>query len=133
MSYKYLDAATLKGETITKIEQKGGDEIHFRTESGKMFRMFHYQDCCENVRIHDIKGNLQSLVGWPLRVAKEETSTEWPSDVPKPEYGESFTWTIYTFEALLEAVVIRWLGESNGYYSEAVQIEELTAQGRIFD
>ena len=86
--------------------------------------MFHEQDCCESVTIHDIIGKLESLIGSPLISASEETRSEWPADVEKPEDCDSFTWTVYRFATEKHRVRIRWLGESNGYYSESVQIEE---------
>jgi hypothetical protein len=122
MSYKYLDAAALRGETITEIAQIGDDRIELATASGKRYAMYHEQDCCESVTIHDIRGDLQSLVGKTLQVAREDATTDWPADVPKSEYTESCTWTTYTFDD----VVIRWHGESNGYYSESVQISEIS-------
>lgn len=126
MSYKYIDAAALKGKTITEISKNVGDEIRFKTDDGKQYSMNHHQDCCESVSIHDIVGDLQSLVGSPLELADEQSSHEWPEDVETPDYLDSFTWTTYRFKAeKSELVLIRWLGESNGYYSESVQIDEI--------
>lgn len=122
---KYLDAAALRGKTITAISKIGDNHIEITTDDGKRYAMLHYQDCCESVTIHDIVGDLQSLVGAPLVVAYEEADSEWPADVEKPEYTESFTWTRYFFETDTAKVRIRWHGESNGYYSESVQIEEI--------
>ena len=125
MDYKYYDAATLRGKIITAISQIGNDRIEIATDEGKKYAMLHVQDCCESVEIHDITGDLQSLIGAPLVVAREEANSEWPDDVKKPEYCDSATWTQYFFETSTAKVRIRWLGESNGYYSESVQIEEI--------
>ncbi len=122
---KYHDAAALRGKTITAISQVGNDRIEITTDDGKKYALLHEQDCCESVTIHDITGDLQSLVGSPLLVAREEADSEWPDDVEKSEYTESFTWTRYFFETETAKVRIRWHGESNGCYSESVQIEEL--------
>lgn len=126
MSYKYLDAAALRGKTITSIVQIGSDRIEMATDDGKRYIMHHSQDCCESVFIHDIWGKLDSLIGSPLITASEETSPEWPAGVEIPEYQpESYTWTIYRFAVEGHCVRIRWLGESNGWYSESVDIEEI--------
>lgn len=120
----YLDAAILRGKTIKAIRQVGDDRIEIET-TRKSYAMFHSQDCCECVAIHDIKGDLQKLVGDELIVAREETASERPADAEKPEYeDESCTWTTYYFETAKHKVRIRWHGSSNGYYSESVQIAE---------
>ena len=126
MSSKYLDAAALRGKTITVISQIGDDRIEITADDGKRYAMLHEQDCCESVTIHDITGDLPSLVGAPLLVARERTSKAWPRDVAKPCWREeSETWTSYFFETEKTKVRIRWHGRSNGYYSESVQIEEI--------
>ncbi len=124
----YLDAAIFRGQTIKRIEQKpmaDGEGIEFETEDG-VFAMFHSQDCCESVVIYQIDGNLQSLVGSPLVVAKEDSGPDRPRKVEKPEYpDESETWTVYIFETATAKIRIVWHGSSNGYYSESVQISKI--------
>ena len=108
----YVDV--LLGKTLTKIEQSGDDELYFNTSDGEVFKMYHEQDCCEHVYIEDIIGDLDDLIGTPLLMAEEVTERgklgEWDSQ----------TWTFYKFATVKGYVTIRWLGESNGYYSESV-------------
>jgi hypothetical protein len=104
----------------------GDDQIIFICESGKMFSMCHHQDCCESVSVEDICGDLSDLIGVPILKAEESTNEgENPDGVPIKEYQDSFTWTFYRLSTIKGNVVIRWYGESNGYYSESVYFEEV--------
>ena len=123
MSYKYYDAASFRGKTISAIEKVADDEIRFSLDDGTKYRMYHSQDCCESVSIHRIEGDLASLVGAVLFTSEEESVRDeipaWGDDTAYS--GESYTWTRYRFNL----VDIIWHGSSNGYYSESVQIEEI--------
>jgi hypothetical protein len=98
-----------------------GDEMVFKSNDGKVFKFLHYQDCCESVSIEDVIGDLSDLIGSPMLVAEEISS----DDTPELEYEpESCTWTFYKFSTVKGSVTVRWLGTSNGYYSESVSYEE---------
>ena len=121
MSYfdKYCNVDILKGKTLSSIDgEVGSDEIVFVTTDGERYRMFHDQDCCENVSLDDIVGDLQDLVGSEILLA-EEVNGEIPSTFDEFEY-ESCTWTFYKFATIKGYVDLRWFGTSNGYYSEGV-------------
>lgn len=47
-----------------------------------------------------------------------------PSDFNESEH-DSYTWTFYKFRTKKGCVTIGWYGESNGYYSESVDFEEI--------
>lgn len=110
----------LQGLTLAYIggAEPGSDQIEFVTTDGRVFCMSHYQDCCESVEVEEIVGDIQALVGEPI-LAAYETSHE------DDTYWGSATWTFYTLATNKTTVVPRWLGESNGYYSEAVDFEEV--------
>lgn len=114
----------LKGLTIKTIEgvEQGSSEVNITTHCGRRFRMSHHQDCCESVEIVDVCGDPINLINAPLMVAEEATN----SDDPQGRTLDSFTWTFYRLATVMGYVVIRWLGESNGYYSESVDFEEIT-------
>ena len=119
MSYydRYCNVDVLKGKTLSSISGSVGDgEIVFVTTDGETYRMYHEQDCCESVCVEDIAGDLQDLVGSEILIA-EEVEGESPADF---EAYESYTWTFYKFATRKGYVDIRWLGQSNGYYSESV-------------
>lgn len=116
---------SLKGRTLTKIERDGNESLTFHCADGAVFKMFHDQDCCERVTINDVAGNLDDLIGAPILLAEEATSKKNPDDVVADEYQESYTWTFYKLATIKGYVTIRWYGESNGYYSESVDFEEI--------
>jgi len=113
--------AQMLGKTFVQVSGSvGGYEMTFETAQGERFIFAHSQDCCESVDINDIVGDLQDLVGEPLLVA-EEVQGETPVDFVERDH-ESVTWTFYKFATRKGYVDVRWLGESNGYYSEGVDL-----------
>lgn len=110
----------LKGRCFTRVEASD-DEIKFFLSDTRYVRMCHYQDCCENVQVEDICGDMDDLVDAYI-VHFEERSEQGDS-----EWG-SQTWTYYDIQTTRGCVNIRWLGESNGYYSESVTVE-LVSEG----
>jgi hypothetical protein len=121
---KRVDFSDMLGKTLVSIERidgDNGDELIFKTLDGGTYRAFHEQDCCETVRVNDIDGSFDDLIGSPLLQCEEVTNSEdtfgWLSYEP-----ESFTWTFYKMATINGYVTIRWLGESNGYYSEGVSL-----------
>jgi hypothetical protein len=102
----------LIGKTLNKIVQLD-DEIHFHTIDGEVYKMLHFQDCCENVYVEEIIGDLDDLIGSPITMSEEVSETD-------EEAYESGTWTFYKFATNKGYVTIRWYGSSNGYYSESV-------------
>jgi len=120
-----VEISELVGKTMASVKHKNDmrdDKLTFTTVEGEGYVFVHDQDCCESVRVEDITGDLEDLVGSPLLQADEETSR----DVDHPTgSGESWTWTFYKFATKKGYVTIRWLGESNGYYSESVDLYRL--------
>src|SRR5690606_10595495 len=110
-----VEIDTLKGKILTEIEKIEDHTIRFNTADGEVYEMLHIQDCCEDVRIEDIVGDLNDLIGSPITEAEEVVSHEDPKN-----YAESYTWTFYKLGTAKGHVTIRWYGESNGYYSESV-------------
>ena len=113
----------LLGKTMTIVENVNDEELVFTTADGKRYKLYHYQNCCEQVTIESVVGDLADLVGEPLLVA-EESSGETPADYKFEYEPESYTWTFYKFATRKGYVDVRWLGESNGYYGEGVDFAE---------
>lgn len=126
----------LLGKTLTAVvKNESNDEIIFTVDDGTEYKMYHAQDCCENVSIDDITGDLNDLVGSPILVAEGNSSSEHtPEQLAEKEkkkleegddyydYEDSFTWTFYKLATIKGYVDIRWYGSSNGYYSESVDL-----------
>lgn len=110
------ELAVMVGVTMVSVEDKA-DLLLFIAKDGRHFRFAHQQDCCESVIIEDICGGLADLVGAPIVLAEEVTNAD---DPPAPEHADSYTWTFYRFATAKGTVTVRWLDESNGYYSESV-------------
>lgn len=105
------------GKTMIKIEHdqtgKENEELRFYWSDSEGIGFTHYQDCCEHVYIESIDGDLDDLIGQPLMIAEEVVTTL------ESEY-DSGTATWYRFATIKGYVTVRWVGESNGYYSESV-------------
>jgi len=114
----------MKGQVFTKVYVTDNKyEMIFENDEF-IFTFYHEDDCCESVYVDDITGDLNDLVGKPLdivEVARHEDTMPQGMDLKKPE--DSFTWTFYKFATIKGWVDVRWLGESNGYYSEEVDFK----------
>lgn len=113
MEIKFDD---LLGKVITKIKQsKDYTKLIFEVIDGSKYLMYHEQDCCEDVYIDDVVGDFNDIVGYKVLRAYE-TSNHMYSEV----WDESHTWTFYSLSTIKGSVTIKWIGSSNGFYSEAV-------------
>lgn len=118
----------LNGQTITKVTHDNAT-MSVTLADGRAFHWYHDQDCCESVGIDSVKGDWSHLLDTPL-ISVEETILhgEDPADLApdrfdKDSYRDSFTWTTFVFTTAKGTVAVRWLGESNGYYSESVSFQ----------
>lgn len=122
-----MEFKRLKGLTIVDVKglEKGSEEVFFETKNAagetRKFHMLHYQDCCESVYVADVDGDVTDLIGAKVVEAYEETKDASGSE----DVYDSGTWTFYFIQTTKGGVWIRWLGESNGYYSESVDFEEV--------
>ena len=114
----------LVGKIIIDIKQDSSTII-FRTKDYS-YHMYHEQDCCEGVYIEDIIGDLQDLLNSPITMSEEISDSNFEDNWLKNQTykPDSFTWTFYRLATVKGYVTIRWLGESNGYYSEYVSFKK---------
>ncbi len=107
------------GVVMDSVTGDVGDEQMVFTVGERTFTFWYEHDCCANCSIEDICGDLSDLVGSPILEAEEVDN-----DHPAPDNADSYTWTFYRFATAKGAVTVRWLGESNGYYSESVSFAD---------
>jgi hypothetical protein len=112
--YDTVKVDEMLNQTFTNVVSDR-DTVTFENDQVR-YVLYHDQDCCETVVVEEIIGDLEDLENLPLLIAREDTNAEDPGTCD----GESYTWTFYNFATYKGYVTIRFLGESNGYYSEDV-------------
>lgn len=128
-----LDFSHLIGKIIKKIKNYSDEEIRIELDNGEVYSLNHMQDCCESVRIEDIYGDLEDLLNTPILSAECVSSNHNDESFSKDDkdfmdtytLSESYTWTFYKISTIKGSVTLRWLGTSNGYYSEEVNFSRL--------
>jgi hypothetical protein len=102
--------STLKGQTITKITSDF-ESVTFKTV-GKTYKLEHFQDCCESVRLKNVIGDIKDILNVPITLAEEDnpSNPDWHLD----HYDDSHTWSVFILEAAGKRVEFWFLRESNG-------------------
>lgn len=115
------DFSDLLGKTLVSIidTEDYGQRLIFEASNGQKWMMYHSQECCENVRVEEIVGDLEDLIGSPILQAEVVCS-----DKPNVD-AEDYKWSFYKLATNKGSVTIRWLGTSNGWYSIDVDFEEM--------
>ena len=116
----HVDVEEMQNQTFTSV-RSDGDTVTFENDEVR-YVLYHDTDCCESVYVEEIIGDIEDLIGWPLLVSREDTNADDPGTCD----GESYTWTFYNFATFKGYVTIRFLGESNGCYSEDVYCRKET-------
>ncbi|WP_220152055.1 DUF7448 domain-containing protein [Klebsiella michiganensis] len=106
------------GKVFVSAEKNDdGTELKFLEKNWfDSFTFYHVDDCCESVWIEDIEGELSDLEDSPLLEAEVVSNREETN-------SGSRTLTFFKFGTAKGHVVVRWCGESNGYYSESVSLK----------
>lgn len=115
------DFNKLINKTILNISiNEDKTEVIIETEN-EFFKLFHNRDCCESVWLEDITEDYENiLINQKILVAEEITNRDIDED-KKFGNNDSETWTFYKLATQKGYVDMRWVGSSNGYYSEAVE------------
>lgn len=120
--------ARLIGTTVQSVTgaSNGSDEVRILTDHGEL-RFYHDQDCCECVTVADVTGDPTDLVGGVIVTVDERAPTGDENEKPN-KHAESWTWTFYEIRTTRGDLTLRWIGESNGYYSERVDADWTPAE-----
>ena len=122
---RHVEFSDLVGEVLDSVDiDKGENQILLTTRSGRRFMVYHEQDCCESVRIVGQDGSFDKLIGKPIVEASGVAV-----DTSEEAIDSSQTTTTLVFRVDDQTVISRWIGDSNGYYSESVDIAELINGG----
>lgn len=120
------DISGMVGETVLGVETEvndGGEivEVYLITDAA-VWRLYHERDCCESVYLNDTDGELAALIGGRIVAAEAASNIN-------PDAFESETWTFYKLATDAGVyVTMRWIGSSNGYYSEEVYVQRWTPE-----
>jgi len=112
----------LKGQTIIAIDITDHDSrVEIKTKEGNEYLIMHHQDCCENVYLAEIVGDINDIIGSKILEAEEVTEEcTKNAELGDYYYDEACMWTFYKLRTRKGIVTLRWLGTSNGYYSVGV-------------
>lgn len=124
-----MSVKSMVGSVVKSIDiDESNDDCLITLEDGRQFKIEHSQDCCEKVRFYDAKGNVHSLVGKKLTDVTEDYGLSQEDEdgrKAEDEAYDSYTWSVYKFQTDNDTVILRWFGESNGYYCETTDLCEV--------
>jgi hypothetical protein len=114
-----FDVSQFNGVTFQDVYfDPDGDFILFKVSDNEIYQMYHYQECCEHVELDDIVGDVSDLIKCKVIHFEERTNGN------DTEHG-SETWTFYDIQTEKGSINLKWHGDSNGHYSESVNLVRL--------
>lgn len=114
------------GKTIQEIRgcKKHSDEVTIKFTDGTCLKFYHQQDCCESVYLEDFDITPEWLIDSKI-ISVEERISRSGEEISHYDSTYSYTWSFYVIKTSSSTMVLRWYGESNGWYSETVDIDYL--------
>ena len=116
--YKY------RSNTMCSIDELVGKAIRGLAYNDEYFQIltdeyvyifYHEYDCCENVWLTQVDGISDKIIGSRIVIAEVVT------DEKDTEHSH-ITWSFYKISTNKGMIDFRFQGESNGYYSETVDL-----------
>ena len=113
---RYRNSCDIKDMVGKKITGIYYDEENFQilTDDG-VYAFYHEQSCCESVWLTQVDGISDKIIGSRIVIAEEVV------DGKDTEYSH-ITWSFYKIGTNKGRIDFRFQGESNGYYSETVDL-----------
>lgn len=113
---RYRNSCDIKDMVGKKVVGIYYDEENFQILTDDcVYAFYHEQDCCEDVWLTQVDGISDKIIGSRIVIAEEVVDE-------KSVAGGSITWTFYKIGTNKGMIDLRWQGESNGYYSEIVNL-----------
>ena len=117
----------VKSKTIAEVVglKKQEESVTLKLDDKSELEFYHEYSCCENVWLEDFEFSGKDIVGAKildvLLVSEKQEVTD----------NGSMTWTFYKIQTDKGELFMRWCGESNGYYSEDVDIKYTSPNGEV--
>ena len=113
---RYRSSCNIKDMVGKKVVGIYYDEENFQILTDDcVYAFYHEQGCCERVYLTQVGGISDKIIGSRIVIAEEVV------DAKDTEYGH-ITWTFYKIGTTKGMIDFRFQGESNGYYSESVDL-----------
>ena len=119
---RYRNSCDIKDMVGKKVLGIYYDEENFQilTDDG-VYAFYHEQSCCENVWLTQVDGISDKIIGSRIVIAEVVTKTGEDGVIDTDKYN-SVTWSFYKIGTNKGMIDFRFQGESNGYYSESVDL-----------
>ena len=112
----HCDIKDMVGKKIIGIYY---DEENFQILTDDcVYAFYHEQDCCESVWLTQVDGISDKIIGSCIVIAEVVT------DEKDTEHGH-ITWTFYKIGTNKGIIDFRWQGQSDGGYSETVNLVKI--------
>ena len=122
---RYRNSCDIKDMVGKKVVGIYYDEENFQilTDDG-VYAFYHEQSCCESVWLTQVDGINDKIIGSRIVIAEVVT------DEKDTEYGH-ITWSFYKIGTNKGMIDFRFQGESNGFYSETVDLIKI--EGQVYE
>jgi hypothetical protein len=106
----------LKNKILSNVYRQD-ESIIFEASIEEKYILAHEQDCCEQVTIESIEGDLNDLIGHPILIAEEASG-----EVAGDPYSQ---WTFYKLATIKGHVTVRFIGNTDSSYSLDVSFNKI--------